>query len=72
MMREATRMTYLLDFALAILAAFGVEALISAGKGKASWPALDRVKSGTHTPSRSGASAVVSGCDERCNLGDSE
>ena len=43
MMREATRMTYLLDFALAILAAFGVEALISAGKGKASWPALDRV-----------------------------
>jgi len=43
MMREAPRMAYLLDFALAILAAFGVEALISAGRAKASWPGLDRV-----------------------------
>jgi hypothetical protein len=43
MVRESTRMAYLLDFALVILAAFGLEALISAGAGKASWPGLDRV-----------------------------
>jgi len=43
MLREASRMGYLLDFALAILAAFGIEALISAGKEKAMWPGLDRV-----------------------------
>ena len=36
-------MAYLLDFALTILAAYGVEALISAGAAKASWPGLDRV-----------------------------
>jgi hypothetical protein len=42
-MREAPRMAYLLDFALAILAGFGVDALISAGSAKASWPGLDRV-----------------------------
>jgi hypothetical protein len=43
MLREASRMAYLLDFALAALAAFGIEALISAGKEKALWPGLDRI-----------------------------
>jgi hypothetical protein len=43
MLREASRMAYLLDFGLVILAAFGIEALISVGKEKASWPGLDRV-----------------------------
>jgi membrane protein YfhO len=45
-MREASRMIYVLDFALAILAAYGVEALVVRGNGmertSAGWPGLNR------------------------------
>ncbi|MGH9648100.1 MAG: YfhO family protein, partial [Bryobacteraceae bacterium] len=45
-MREASRMIFVTDFALAILAAYGVEALIVRSNGqesiKAGWPGLNR------------------------------
>ena len=41
-MREASRMVYVEDFALVILAAHGVEALVASG-ASASWPGLNRI-----------------------------
>ena len=41
-MREASRMVYVEDFALAILAAHGVEALVLSGSAKAGWDGLNR------------------------------
>jgi membrane protein YfhO len=41
-MREASRIVYLEDFALAILAAYGVEALLSTASAGAGWDGLNR------------------------------
>ncbi len=43
MAREAARYTYLISFALAILAAFGAEALFSQAAQTTSWTALNRI-----------------------------
>jgi membrane protein YfhO len=41
-MREASRMVYVEDFALVILAAYGVEALVASGNARAGWVGLNR------------------------------
>ena len=41
-MREASRMVYVEDFALVILAAYGVEALVASGNARAGWDGLNR------------------------------
>ena len=45
MAREASRMVYLADFSLAILAAFGIETLVREGR-QALWPTLNRSLAG--------------------------
>ena len=45
MAREASRMVYLADFSLAILAAFGIETLVREGR-QALWPNLNRTLTG--------------------------